>query len=942
MKLANKSNEAENGSDHSSVLVRISDLPCDITREHLLEDLQKISKVLTVRMDPPSLRRPGRSSAIIACGSEFDADRLCSYLSVAGVSGHRCIVDVISGTGTLSPPPPSNSTSSGISGKVKAPPVPARPSMGPKVAPPLPPKLAGKAPPPIPGHKPSIGGSLGASHVEKVMPTNELINIYWKPASSAHVAPGADQDMFLKPFFVSGTTRLSSDNPIPGVLAIGSGESTIFSIKPGSVPEPSLERIKQYFSRKQNTKFDGGNVSSIREETAVGGKKSALDKERVKLIGLALGGTISSRGNRRLIFRQYREAIVKCDYAVVTTDVMHPLLQLLKKVTDEEAQASIEFVRSEVNLSSYPEAIVLEDFEEADVFIYEMSKIPEVKVRLECMIFELTFEDLFQLTVTSLNIIYAGLDVISRNIEKITRLFQLILKTGNLLNEGSKMGSGQSSFCLATLTKLNEVKSSVDPKVDILHFILAHCPSSSDETSFLTDEEIVILKNASNLRCYRVRDEVKDLLDSITAVTEILRNPIQVAGPEDQFLAKMSAFANRIFGSDLWLSKYAFNVFASYKALSNYFEDTKAVYPPPKEKTTDQFDIIELFAWFGPVVRAHEKELKKRGLRYRLSKVSPDDPLPSPTRPAPPTKAVAPILPAAAVVVPPPPLAAAPAPVCSTSSSLSEERAPLRHSRSNLLIASSSSASSLHNVPVFQVVATSPPSVEHSYPARRHTLTKEQVQNSLSNLSSSSSASAPPLVAIINRGTGKDLTASRPKLSPVISPTLEVIVTEVAVPSPSEPTSPKYVDELFKLKQERPVLPDVNRASQVVLPRHPLSSSTRRSLLLVPQPSRKPRADITVSVIPRASRISPEETKSEERAGGENTSFFANSHYPSRNAQDSNQVYPNYGLLNSRQSLSNTISRVAMLLSPGKDDGTGIYKTGRKSRPSLEIQPEER
>jgi hypothetical protein len=50
--------------------------------------------------------------------------------------------------------------------------------------------------------------------------------------------------------------------------------------------------------------------------------------------------------------------------------------------------------------------------------------------------------------------------------------------------------------------------------------------------------------------------------------------------------------------------------------------------------------------------------------------------------------------------------------------------------------------------------------------------------------------------------------------------------------------------------------------------------------------------------------------------GDETPNFFATRAYPSRNED----AFPNYAVLNSRQSLSNTISRVAMLLSPGKEE----------------------
>ena len=795
------------------------------------------------------------------------------------------------------------------------PPVPPRMSVVPKAAPPVPAKIAGKAPPPLPQAKLSLSGIHGPNSTTPSGPSNisekgpsisELINIHWKPASGhqergrSRRSPPSDQDQFLKPFVVlssSSLDRLVRENPLPDVLLGSFEDSTVFNASDvkESVPPVRKEIIKQYFSKKQNTKFDnmGLNQSVITREEG-SGKRTGLERERVKLLALALGGTITSRTNRRAIFRQYGEAIIRCDYQILTTDIMCPLLQLLKGVTEEELSVSVNYVRGEIGASSLPEALVLEEFEEPDVFLYEMSKIPEVKVRLECMIFEKTFDDLFQLTMNSLNIVYSGLEVLSRNLKKISTLFQLILRTGNLLNEGSKLGSNQTSFCLSTLAKLTEVKSSVDPKLDVLHFILSHIPPES--AVLFSDEDIVKLKNATNLRCYRVRDEVKDLLDSIVAVSEIVKHPVPNSGEDDRFTLRMNQFAQRIKGTDQWLSKYAFNVFASYKHIASFFEDTKAVYPPPKEKSPDQFDIIELFAWFGGVVKAHEKEIKKKGLRGRLGCQNE--------------------------------IAASPTVADKSPSPIHRQDARK----------------------VAEIPAIKPGTVDPSYvlepvaiggsrnvlPSDKQLIpppnfTREQLQSSLSSLGS---PSAPPLVAIINRGgTRGDLTASKPKLSPVISPVIDVLVT----PAVSPPATPKPSAEP-PLKPPPFALID---GSKRIVSMKELSASgvtktagvlpaRRHQLLITPQGSnRTARPDVSVSVLAGGPVApSPEEDPKKEE---ENVNFFAQSRpYPSR----SEEFYPNYAVLNSRQSLSNTISRVAMLLSPSKDDG-GIYKGTRRRVPSL-------
>jgi hypothetical protein len=789
---------------------------------------------------------------------------------------------------------------------------PPRSSLGPKFAPPIPAKISGKPPPPIPLSKQIAAPSDSLSstgQADKGKGVSDLINLHWKPASSTQTMRrfsivANDSDQFLKPFSVelsSSLDKLLRDNPVPHVLLDSSDEVTVFANPDIESQVPKLQRdlLRKYFSKKQNNKFDIATINQsavVREETA--GKKSGLDRERVKLIALALGGTITSRVNRRSIFRQYKEAIIRCDNQIVTTDIMCPLLQLLKSVQEEELQSSVTYVRAELNQSQNPELVVLEEFEEPDVFLYEMSKIPELKIRLECMIFERTFDDLFQITVNSMNVIYAGLEVIASNVQKITKLFKLILNTGNYLNEGSKLGGSQGSFCLSTLSKLTEVKSSVDPKLDVLHFILSHIPH--EEAVLFTDEELSKLKNASNLRSYRVRDEVKDLLDSVVAVTEIVKHPVPSAGDEDRFTLRMSQFAQRIRGTDQWLSKYAFNVFASYKRLSAYFEDVKSVYPPPKEKSPDQFDIVELFAWFGSILKTHEKEVKKKGLREKVLTSGPIS------------------------LSPPADVGVAQYPV-----------SPPEDSPSPLTTIKTGSPDPSYVLEVAQSGSKSTGSsrtlLQNEKPSRP-SLTKEQLQSSLSSLGS---PAAPPLVAIINRGTGKDLTASRPKLSPLVSPVIDFTVT----PAISPPETPKASES--SLRPPPFVAQDGSRRTLSV--KELGSSITSKSLvpplarkphmLITPQGSLKQssRPEITFSVSSGVIPV-PTDQSDHSRRSDENAAFIAPRAYPSRNEE----FFPNYAVLNSRQSLSNTISRVAMLLSPGKDEGgSALYKGTRRRVPSL-------
>ena len=86
------------------------------------------------------------------------------------------------------------------------------------------------------------------------------------------------------------------------------------------------------------------------------------------------------------------------------------------------------------SVTNNDEVALLEEYEEADVFLYEMSRTANVRVRMECMIFELSFDELYDMTVSSLTVIYKGLATITDRLPEISKFFQLVLTSFNRLS----------------------------------------------------------------------------------------------------------------------------------------------------------------------------------------------------------------------------------------------------------------------------------------------------------------------------------------------------------------------------------------------------------------------------------------------------------------------------------------------------------------------------
>jgi hypothetical protein len=785
----------------------------------------------------------------------------------------------------MSLPPPG--------GGVPAPSVP--PTRG--KAPSLPLSLSGKAAPAKAGAPPPVPVRLGPQLLGSKVPgsalppkqANDLLNVHWKSAPHNPSLPPYENDQFLKPFSrVSASPSSVLLGSVPSPLLKSPLYPSVFSglsLHSSSITLPSHDAVRKYFQRKQNKMFENMNSGLNSANNADDRLKTSLDKERMKLISLALGGSLGSKSiNKRQVFRLYREAILECHYEIAKMDVLCPLLQLLENVHPEELTNVISSISFDVSKDfSVAESTILDQYEEADVFLYEMSKIPQVKTRLECMIFVQSFEGLYDLSKQSLDVVYSAIEVIHVHSSRLAKFFQFVLKTGNTLNEGSRLGN-QSSFSLSSLDKLVEVKSSFDPKVDLLHFIIATYPGDSGEILF-SDADLAKLKKAANLRCYRVRDEVKDLLDSVRAIEELP----EVVGTGDKFSIDMKRFSESASSKKLWLSNYAFNTFSSYKDLCDFFGDPHAVYPPPKERSADQFDIIELFAGFGTVVRQHEKDVKKLKLRSKIG----GTPITSPKV----TSVVNP------VVVQEPPAVVEPVIFQQEPNPIS---APIIVPKKVDTIHKPTPPDRPVSPPYTAVKreeTKTPPPLNGSKPA----LPQAAIQSSISNLRSAS----PPIAAIVSRvGDSKtDLSASRPILnsSPNVPPLLQFMVEAVPESAP------------------------IGMSAGVL--RAPVVGSQKRLLFSGGRVASKNSSQTAPGLLPVTVQDAPF-----------NMSVPNISAYPLRRegVPDSDNFF------DSRQSLSNTVNRVAQqLLSPTRENdekpglrGIANRRAGTSSvLPSVLFQP---
>ena len=488
-------------------------------------------------------------------------------------------------------------TSIPLTGKATAPPLPGSG----KACPPLP-MAKGKAPPPPPPKASAPPVRAPPPPATATAPpsaaNNDFVNVHWKGGSGSLPEISFDNDPFVRPLYIFAK---EAGFPPPPPSA---GEAHGFFLDNSAlVPE---EALRAFFTKK-NAKIQLGGAGGEGEGGGGKVKNSALDSERQKLVGLALGGTLGSRSNRKISFREYREAILRCDFGILTPSVLCPLLQLLRTVTDDELKAVGEAVACKNNSPESPTAQVLFELEECDLFLYEMGRIPQVRTRLECLIFMQSFPELFSQTSENMEILKSALAAVQRRRQALGIFFQLALEVGNCLNKGSR-APVIKNVALGGLSKLAEVRSSADPRITLVHFILAFL----DHTEFFNESEISSLRKASALRTHRVRDEVKDLLESVSAVRQ------QGDRRGEKFCEVANAFWEDVKEQVGSLAAESLQVFSVYREISNFLQDAKILYPPPKEKGGEGIDLFEWMLSFALLVKTSKKDNEKWGIQKKV------------------------------------------------------------------------------------------------------------------------------------------------------------------------------------------------------------------------------------------------------------------------------------------------------------------------------------
>uniref|UniRef100_A0A8C1M6V2 Formin 1 n=1 Tax=Cyprinus carpio TaxID=7962 RepID=A0A8C1M6V2_CYPCA len=407
------------------------------------------------------------------------------------------------------PPPPPLPGAPPPPGLPGAPPPPP-PLPGAPPPPPPPPGLPGAPPPPppMPGFgapppPPALGG-FGFGQVTEKAPR--------KPA----VEPACP----MKPLYWSRIQIQDNNN------------NTLWS----SLEEPDIINTKEF-----EDLFSKATVQPKKKPLSDTYEKKNKAKKIIKLLdgkrSQAVGILISSL---HLEMKDIQQAVLTVDHSVVD-------LETIEALYENRAQPDeLEKIRKHYETSKEDEVKLLD---KPELFLYELSQIPDFARRAHCIIFQSVFVDSISSVHQKVEIISAVCKAFLEK-ESVKDVIGLILAFGNYMNGGNRTRGQADGFGLDILPKLKDVKSR-DNRMSLVDYVVSYYLRNMDENAG-TEKSVFPLPEPQDLfhaAQVKFEDLAKDLRKLKKELTACVKEVEQVCENSSEehlqpFKDKMETFVS--------------------------------------------------------------------------------------------------------------------------------------------------------------------------------------------------------------------------------------------------------------------------------------------------------------------------------------------------------------------------------------------------------------
>ncbi|KAJ5077982.1 protein diaphanous [Anaeramoeba ignava] len=222
---------------------------------------------------------------------------------------------------------------------------------------------------------------------------------------------------------------------------------------------------------------------------------------------------------------EIKNSILSVDESKFTTTQLQNLLSLLP--TEQEIEAIKEF-KGDVNT-----------LDEGTKFYKEIMDIPFLSERISSLVFKLSF-------ASRIEELKPQIETMKRAVEdfnecKRFRVFlTFVLNLGNFMNSGSYRGNA-NGFYLGDLLKLKDTKSTQNPKITLLNWIVEYFSEKDPDVLNLL-RDLGSCEGASRVSSEQVQADLRSLQVEMKRIEELLPKMQEPFNDEDQFFPVFSKF----------------------------------------------------------------------------------------------------------------------------------------------------------------------------------------------------------------------------------------------------------------------------------------------------------------------------------------------------------------------------------------------------------------
>lgn len=467
------------------------------------------------------------------------------------------------GGGPPPPPPPPG---------VGAPPPPPPPGGGPPPpppppgggAPPPPPPPGGGPPPPPPpggappppGGGPPPPGMAAPPQKRKIIPNQKMRNFNWVMINARKI------------------------------------NNTIWEGIDDEQVKLDLPALEEYFAQRNPTKkAETENVEEKKKKQLI----TVLDMKRSQNVSIMLSRLAG------MDFSQIKKAIENMDNDAISLEN----LQAMQPYTPTPEET--EMLKEHVNTP-------LDQLGKAEGYFITVMSIPLLGPKLKAWECHRSFESKLEYVTNSLDIVLkAAKDV--RSSKNLKYILEYVLAVGNYMNGGTNRG-GSFGFKLDSLNKMVDVKSSLDSKVSLMHWLVERFEIERPEAMNVI-EELKSSELASRENMPTVQGDLGKLKGEVNQVLTLIKNP----NLDGKYSSALSSFAEKSEQKVKSASTKMDNLLKDIKDLLEFFGED------PKMESDEFFSLVNSFinslekakkdndrrkALLEKAKKAQEKKLKEK------------------------------------------------------------------------------------------------------------------------------------------------------------------------------------------------------------------------------------------------------------------------------------------------------------------------------------------